>query len=147
MRTRNLYAASNASKTLWPRMGGNPKTRDPRRGRGQGLRAEGVGLFGGELEPGRARETRKPLPLLGRYTDAERRNALARPATRDHLAIFVDPMRECALLGLERDLDRLTSEIEPPLDLSAQGIETVAGHGRDEHGFPARRLRSEGAPA
>ena len=38
MRTRNLYAASNASKTLWPRMGGNPKTRPSKRWVGSGTR-------------------------------------------------------------------------------------------------------------
>src|SRR5262245_14425682 len=143
MRTRNSCAASATSKTLWPGMGGKPKTRRSKRWIGSGTRRRPrrrKGLFRGELEPGRARQPRKPLPLLGRDADAERGHALAHRAPRDHLAVFVDPMRERALLGLERDLDRLASEIEPALDLGAQRIETVAGRGRDEHGFRAPRF-------
>ena len=68
-----------------------------------------------------------------------------RSVALDHLAILVDPIRQRALLGPERDLDRLAAAIEPPLDLGAQRVEPEARHRRDEHragaGAPRSRAR------
>src|SRR4029079_4341658 len=50
----------------------------------------------------------------------------------DHLAIFVDPVGEGALLRLKHKIKRVAGTVEPRLDPAEQRLEPITRHRRDE---------------
>ncbi len=66
------------------------------------------------------------MALLGCHPNAKMDQAVAEVAALDHLAIFVDPVRERALARPEREIDALARAIEPRFDFAEETFKAEA---------------------